>query len=125
MEQTSANCLLSKEAQLTINWLPPSTLIPYVNNPRKHPRAQIDLIAKSIKQFGWTNPILIGQDNEVLCGHGRLRAALQMGASLDPKYAEVALRRVADETGQTPMLDGLPLHEVATVRKEEGHRDAA
>ena len=84
MEQTSANCLLSKEAQLTINWLPPGTLIPYVNNPRKHPRAQIDLIAKSIKQFGWTNPILIGQDNQVLCGHGRLRAALQIGASLVP-----------------------------------------
>ena len=84
MEPTSANCLLSKEAQLTINWRSPASLIPYARNPRKHPRAQIDLIAKSIKQFGWTNPILIGPDDQILCGHGRLDAALQLGASLVP-----------------------------------------
>ena len=48
------------------------------------PRSQIQLIAKSIRKFGWTNPILIGPDRQVLCGHGRLEAAQLIGATLVP-----------------------------------------
>ena len=84
MEQTSNDCLLSQEAQLTIKWRPPASLIPYANNARKHPRSQIELIAKSIRRFGWTNPVLIGPDGHVMCGHGRLEAAQLLGEALVP-----------------------------------------
>jgi len=50
MEQT--NYLLSRDAQLAVNWRSPQSLQPYSKNSRKHPRSQIDLIAKSIKRFG-------------------------------------------------------------------------
>ena len=53
-------------------------LIPYVNNPRQHPEKQINQIASSIKEFGFTNPILIDDDNGVVAGHGRLLAALKL-----------------------------------------------
>ena len=53
-------------------------LIPYVNNPRQHPEKQVNQIASSIKEFGFTNPILIDDDNGVVAGHGRLLAAQKL-----------------------------------------------
>lgn len=91
MEQTSPECLLSTQAQLAIEWRPPDSLIPFIGNARKHPRSQIQLIAKSIRKFGWTNPILIGPDQQVLCGHGRLEAAKLMGATLVPTITLASL----------------------------------
>lgn len=49
-------------------------LIPYFNNPKEHPTAQIDLIASSIKNFGFIQPIVVDKDNEIIIGHGRLQA---------------------------------------------------
>jgi len=54
---------------------PISDLIPYVNNSRTHSDKQIDQIAASIKEFGFTNPILIDEKNSIIAGHGRLMAA--------------------------------------------------
>ena len=53
-------------------------LIPYVNNPRQHSEKQINQIASSIKEFGFTNPILIDHENGVVAGHGRLLAAQKL-----------------------------------------------
>lgn len=50
-------------------------LIPYANNTRTHDDKQIKQIAASIKEFGFTNPILIGKDNDIIAGHGRVLAA--------------------------------------------------
>lgn len=50
-------------------------LIPYINNARTHNEQQVSQIAASIKEFGWTNPILTDGDNGVIAGHGRLLAA--------------------------------------------------
>jgi len=50
-------------------------LIPYINNSRTHSEQQVKQIASSIKEFGFTNPILIDEDNGVIAGHGRLQAA--------------------------------------------------
>ena len=50
-------------------------LIPYVNNSRKHSDEQVAQIAASIKEFGWTNPILVDGDKGIIAGHGRLMAA--------------------------------------------------
>lgn len=54
-------------------------LIPYVRNSRTHSDAQVAQIAASIKEFGWTNPILIDGKNGIIAGHGRLLAARKLG----------------------------------------------
>jgi ParB-like chromosome segregation protein Spo0J len=50
-------------------------LIPYIKNSRTHSPQQIQQLAASIKEFGWTNPILLDGDNGIIAGHGRLAAA--------------------------------------------------
>ena len=55
------------------------SLIPYINNSRTHSDEQVAQIAASIKEFGWTNPILIDGDNGIIAGHGRLMAARKLG----------------------------------------------
>lgn len=47
-------------------------LIPYANNPRNNEQA-VDTVAKSIKEFGFTNPIVVDSDNVVINGHTRLQ----------------------------------------------------
>jgi len=59
-------------------------LIPYINNSRKHSQEQISQIAASIKEFGWTNPILIDGDNGIIAGHGRLQAAIKLSMEQVP-----------------------------------------
>jgi len=54
-------------------------LIPYVNNSRTHSDEQVAQIAASIKEFGWTNPILVDGANGIIAGHGRLLAARKLG----------------------------------------------
>lgn len=56
-----------------------SELIPYANNSRTHSDEQVAQIAASIKEFGWTNPILIDGENGIIAGHGRLMAARKLG----------------------------------------------
>ena len=65
-----------------------SRLIPRITNPRTHTPEQVAQVAASMREFGWTNPILVGADNDVLAGHARLLAARQLGiprATLDNK----------------------------------------
>lgn len=51
-----------------------SKLIPYVNNSRLHNEHQVKQIAASISEFGFTNPLLIDNNNNLIAGHGRLMA---------------------------------------------------
>jgi len=53
-------------------------LIPYVNNSRTHSDEQVMQVASSIKEFGFTNPILIDDDGGIIAGHGRLLAAKKL-----------------------------------------------
>lgn len=53
-------------------------LIPFARNSRTHSDAQIAQIAASIREFGWTNPILIDGANGIIAGHGRLAAARKL-----------------------------------------------
>jgi site-specific DNA-methyltransferase (adenine-specific) len=59
-------------------------LIPYAKNSRTHDDAQVAQIAASIKEFGWTNPILVDGDKGVIAGHGRLLAARKLGMAKVP-----------------------------------------
>lgn len=62
-----------------LEWRSISTLIPYARNSRTHSDEQIAQIAASIKEFGWTNPILVDGENGIIAGHGRLSAARKLG----------------------------------------------
>jgi len=53
-------------------------LIPYARNSRTHSEAQVAQIAASIREFGFTNPVLIGNDNDIIAGHGRVLASRKL-----------------------------------------------
>ena len=69
---------------MRIEQRPVAGLIPYVNNSRKHSEEQVAQIAASIKEFGWTNPILVDGANGIIAGHGRLMAARKLGMEAVP-----------------------------------------
>jgi DNA modification methylase len=56
-----------------------NALIPYARNSRTHSDEQVSQIAASIKEFGWTNPLLVDEERQIIAGHGRLQAAQRMG----------------------------------------------
>ncbi len=64
---------------IDIEYKKTDTLIPYVNNSRTHDDAQVSQIAASIKEFGFTNPLLIDSEGGIIAGHGRLMAAKKLG----------------------------------------------
>ncbi len=64
------------------------TLIPYARNARTHSDAQIAQIAASIKEFGFLSPIIIAEDNTILCGHGRFYGAKKLGLQKVPCVME-------------------------------------
>jgi len=54
-------------------------LIPYARNSRTHSDAQVAQIAASVREFGWTNPVLVDGENGIIAGHGRILAARKLG----------------------------------------------
>lgn len=56
-----------------------SKLIPYARNSRSHSEAQVAQIAGSIREFGFTNPVMIDAENVIIAGHGRVMAAQKLG----------------------------------------------
>jgi len=84
-------------------------LKPHPKNPRVHPDSAIDKLVRSIKEYGWTNPILVSADGYILAGHARLKAAEKAGIEevpviylpLEGAKAEaylIADNRLQDET---------------------------
>jgi DNA modification methylase len=69
---------------LAIAWRPLGELIPYARNPRTHSDAQVAQIAASIREFGWTNPVLVDGANGIIAGHGRVLAARKLGLERVP-----------------------------------------
>ena len=61
-----------------------SKLHPHAGNARQHSKKQIDQIAKSIERFGFTNPVFISDDGEIIAGHGRVLAASKLGMDSVP-----------------------------------------
>jgi DNA modification methylase len=60
-------------ADLKIDYISTSNLVPYENNSRTHSKEQVEQIKRSMTEFGFTNPILIDEHNGIIAGHGRLR----------------------------------------------------
>jgi len=69
---------------LKIEYVETEKLIPYVMNSRTHSETQVMQIASSIKEFGFTNPILIDETQTLIAGHGRLLAAKTLSLSEVP-----------------------------------------
>lgn len=60
------------------------SLVPYARNARTHSEAQVAEIAGSIREFGFVNPVLIGEDGTLIAGHGRVLAARLLGMETVP-----------------------------------------
>lgn len=58
---------------------PVDKLIGYARNSRKHSDAQVEMIAASMKEWGWTNPCLVDEDGMIIAGHGRVMASKKLG----------------------------------------------
>lgn len=69
---------------MVIEYKDTSELIPYANNTKIHDAEQIEQIKESIKEFGFNDPVAIWKNNEVIEGHGRLMAALELGLKKIP-----------------------------------------
>lgn len=88
---------------LKVHWVERSSLVPYLDNARRHGPGQVARIADSIRRFGFINPILIDAEGRVLAGHGRLLAAKSLGLDQVPAIrvdhlseAELKAYRLAD-----------------------------
>lgn len=110
-----------RPAGLQIEYRASAELRLNTRNPRTHSPAQLRRIADSIRQFGFTNPVLIDESDQVLAGHGRLAAAQQLGLEFVPTVrlaqmseAEkrayvIADNRLAEKAGWDPELLALEL----------------
>ena len=76
---------------LQIEYKETAKLIPYVNNSRTHSDEQVKQVASSIKEFGFTNPILIDEKDGIIAGHGRLLAAQLLDMESVPTIRLVGL----------------------------------
>ncbi|MDP2216026.1 MAG: hypothetical protein Q8J68_01885 [Methanolobus sp.] len=91
---------------------------PFVNDPKAHPGNQMSMLKQSLREFGWTNPILITSDKMVVAGHTRHQAAPEpglfggfgttqielhdrvcCGVELDPRYCDVTVQRYVNLNG--------------------------
>ena len=81
-----------KEQPLKVLYKKTADLKPYVNNSRTHSDEQIDQIAASINEFGFTNPLLI-DDEGIIAGHGRLLAAIKLEMIKVPTIKLVGLSK--------------------------------
>ena len=71
----------------------PGALVPYASNARTHSDAQVAQIAASIREFGFTNPILTDGGDGVVAGHGRLLAARMLGLESVPTISLAGLTK--------------------------------
>jgi DNA modification methylase len=76
--------VIMASADLSIVYRPLAELIPYARNARTHSDVQVAQIAASIREFGWTNPVLIDPEGGIIAGHGRVMAARKLALTTVP-----------------------------------------
>jgi ParB-like chromosome segregation protein Spo0J len=82
--KTECNPAANEPGNLKIEYRSLESLVPYARNPRTHSEEQIEQIAASIREFGFTNPILIDSKQGIIAGHGRLAAAKKLDLKIVP-----------------------------------------
>lgn len=104
---------VASSSRLVVLYRPANDLIPDPRNARTHPKRQIDQLRASIKEFGFTNPILVDPEGHIIAGHGRLQAARAMESpryrpSSCPAYPIFRSGRFGSPTTRSPsMLAGI------------------
>src|SRR5580700_8181598 len=101
MNQIASHTERQPKDELRIEYWPIERLIPSARNARTHSAAQVAEIAGSIRTFGFTNPLLVGEDADVVAGHGRLAAARLLGFSEVPV---IPLRNLSEVERRQLML---------------------
>lgn len=113
---------------MQIETRPIERLIPYVRNARTHLEDQVAQIAASIAEFGFVNPVLIGTDDVIVAGHGRVLAAKRLGLAEVPvivldhlseaqrRALIIADNRIAENAGWD---EAMLRAELAALREEE------
>ena len=89
------------DARLAIDYARVADLVPYARNARTHSDRQVAQIAASIREFGWTNPVLSDERGGLIAGHGRLMAAALLGMDAVPR---IVLRGLTDEQKRALVL---------------------
>jgi DNA modification methylase len=120
----------TERSDLSIAYRHVDTLRPYERNARTHSKSQIRQIAESIKEFGFTNPILINSNGTIVAGHGRVQAAKQMGMSQVPTIClseltpdqirayVIADNRLAEKAGWDESILKIELQHLLTLESE-------
>ncbi len=104
---------------LTIQHCPVEALIPYARNSRTHSAAQVAQIAASIREFGWTNPVLVDGDSGIIAGHGRVLAARKLGLSEVPC---IEIRDMTEAQKRAYVIADNKLAEKSRARSTAGRR---
>ncbi len=73
-----------EKSGITIQWVSVDSIQPNPNNPKRHPESQISQLVKSMEAFGFNDPLALGDNNELIAGHGRLQAAKALGLNKVP-----------------------------------------
>jgi ParB-like chromosome segregation protein Spo0J len=120
------------ENGLKIQELPISQIKLNLRNARTHSGKQTRQIANSIQAFGFTNPLLVGEDGELIAGHGRYKAAVQLGlekvpaivlAGLSPakrRALAIADNKIAENAGWDRERLAIEIPELADLLPAEG-----
>lgn len=101
-------------------------LVPYATNAKKHPPEQIKKLAQAIKKFGWTQPIVVWTNGEIIAGHGRRLAAIELGQAKVPvivrddlSQPEADALRLADNQVTSTQYDQAAIQEELRRLSEE------
>ncbi|MCU1326422.1 MAG: methylase [Bryobacterales bacterium] len=118
---------VNQSSRLQVEYWPLDRLIPYARNARTHSPAQVAEIAGSIRTFGFSNPILVGEGADIIAGHGRLAAARQLALVEAPvivlrgltdvqrRQLVLADNRIAANAGWDVEMLVLELTELSTI----------
>jgi hypothetical protein len=96
------NLDIKRSEIMQVSYISIGELKPFAKNPKQHSENQLKMLKKSMKEFGWTNPILIADDNMVVAGHARLQAATELNftevpvIALDMPYEKAVAYVIAD-----------------------------
>lgn len=117
---------MSNQNKLSIHWLSPDALVPYVKNAKIHTPEQIDKIAGQIAAFGFDQPIVVDKNNVIIKGHGRREAAMRLGMQSVPvivstldEYQAMAARIADNKVAEAPWDPELLKFDLGTLKMHE------
>lgn len=116
--------------ELNIKYMNIRDLKPYKKNAKKHNKEQVEQIANSIKEFGFTQPVIIDKNNEVVAGHGRILGAKKAGLKQVPTVCleelteeQIKAYRLVDNKLNESEWDYSLLDEELGILSEDIHMD--